>query len=87
MEKEYGSENDSDNDPQLLEENQHLITIFLSCIESRIITFTSCSEASTSAKDSSLDTLSTPRGSSPSLSQTKKKKGKKMRKSKGPIMP
>ena len=83
IEKEYGSENDSDNDPQLMEENQHLITGFPPCIESRIVTFASCSEASTSAKDTSLDTSSTPRGTTPSPSQTKKKKGKKMRKAKG----
>ncbi|KAJ6897578.1 hypothetical protein NC652_024398 [Populus alba x Populus x berolinensis] len=43
-----------DNDPQPLEENQHLITGFPPCIESRIVTFPSCSEASTSAKDTSL---------------------------------
>ncbi|KAJ6940686.1 hypothetical protein NC651_006728 [Populus alba x Populus x berolinensis] len=75
-------EGESDNDPthdyQLLEENQLLITGFDRCVESKMASLMSASEASSSA-----DASSTFIGSPPSLMTGKKKKGKKLKKSKG----
>ncbi|KAG6780113.1 hypothetical protein POTOM_012965 [Populus tomentosa] len=57
-EEEYGSDHSSEADPLRVEECQHLITGFPSCVESKMVAFTSCSEASSTAKECSFDTSS-----------------------------
>ena len=73
------------HDPHSVEENQHLIIGFAKCVESKMATLKSSSEASTSAKDSSKETSSLLRGNpiSPFTKQVGKKKGKKLRLAKG----
>jgi hypothetical protein len=79
------SDKDSTHDPHSVEENQLLITGFAKCVESKMATLQSASEASTSAKDSSKETSSLLRGNplSPFIKQVGKKKGKKLRLAKG----
>ena len=78
---EDGSDIDSAHDPHSIEENQHLITGFVKCVESKMATLKSSSEASTSARDNSKETSSIPRGNPlpPSTKQVGKKKMKKLR--------
>ena len=81
------SDTDSIHDPHPVEENQLLITGFANCMENKMATLTSASasEASTSAKDSSKETSSLPRGNplSPFTKHAGKKKGKKLKLAKG----
>ncbi|KAL9344232.1 hypothetical protein Peur_064663 [Populus x canadensis] len=79
------SDKDSTHDPHSVEENQLLITGFDKCVESKMATLKSSSEASTSTKDSSKEISSLPRGNplSPFTKQVGKKKGKKLRLAKG----
>ena len=76
---------ESANDEHSVEENQLLITGFAKCVESKMATLQSASEASTSATDDSKETTSLPRGNpfSPFTKQVGKKKGKKLRLAKG----